>query len=144
MVQFEYLRQDMINRGANPFVVAYDGTSSFDYNLSYLKNLPRQKSVYFTTRAFPDEFKQQNQFFNPWFYQTGVFDGKFVRVIGEGAEGIVISGEWFGKKAAYKFVEIGAQKFHENMKKILKTLDEKLSEMISIQSIVGSKIFSFY
>ena len=79
----------------------------------------------------------------PWFYQTGVFDGKFVRVIGEGAEGIVISGESFGKKAAYKFVEIGAQKFHENMKKILKTLDENCRKLYRFNQSSARKLFRF-
>ena len=135
----------MIDRGANPFIVDYEGRTHYKTrNLSYLSDLPNQKSVYFTTRQIFDEYKQQDAFSDPWFYRTGVFDGKFIRIIGQGAVGTVISGDWFGKKAAFKFVEIGAQKFQENMKDILKQLDEKLSEMISIQSTAGSKIVSFY
>ena len=135
----------MIDRGANPFVVDRVGRTKFDiHNLGYLSNLPSQKSVYFTTRPLPDEFKEQNEFPDPWFYKTGVFDGKFDCVIGQGAAGTVISGEWFGKKAAFKFVEIGTQEWQEYTTESLKTLYEKLSEMISIQSTVGSKIVSFY
>ena len=145
----------MIDRGANPFVITsvcnpfgirlYNDRTQFDiYSLSYLSNLPRQKSVFFTTRSLPNEFKEQNAFSDPWFYKTGVFEGKFVRVIGQGAAGRVISGEWFGKKAAFKFVEIGTQEFQEHIKDGLKTLNEKLTEMLSIQETVGSKIVSFY
>ena len=135
----------MVDRGANPFVASYGGRMHFNTrNLGYLSNLPSQKSIYFTTRPLPDEFKQQNVFPDPWFYKTGVFNGKFNSVIGQGAAGTVVSGEWFGKPAAFKFVEIGAQKEQKTIKDSLKTLDEKLSEMISIQSAVGSKIVSFY
>ena len=135
----------MIDRGANPFVVSYSGNTQFDiHNLDYLSNLPSQKSIYFITRPLPDEFKEQNSFPDPWFYETGVFDSKFSSVIGQGAAGTVISGEWFGKKAAFKFVEIGAQRYQKFAKDSLKSLNEKLSEMISIQETVGSKIVSFY
>ena len=135
----------MIDRGANPFVVEYSGTTQFEnFNLGHLSNLPSQKSIYFTTRPLPDEFQQQNVFPDPWFYKTGIFKGKYNSVIGRGAAGTVINGEWFGKKAAFKFVEIGAQKFQKETTDALRTLDEKLSEMVSIQSTVGSKIVSFY
>ena len=135
----------MIDRGVNPFVVAYTGKAEDDiHNLGYLSNLPSQNSIFFTTRPFPDEFEEQNEFPDTWFYKAGVFCGKFDSVIGQGASGTVISGEWFGKKAAFKFVEIGTQKRQEKVGDSLKTLDEKLSEMISIQSTVGSKIVSFY
>ena len=135
----------MIDRGANPFVVDCDGITQFDvFNFDYLSNLPSQKSVFFTIRPLSDEFEKQNEFLDPWFYETGIFDGKFDSVIGQGAAGTVISGEWFGKKAAFKFVEIGAQKLDEYVEDAVKKLDEKLSEMISIQSTVGSKIVSFY
>ena len=44
------------------------------------------------------------------------------------------------KEGRLKFVEIGAQKFQQTKKDGLKTLDEKLPEMISI----NSKKVSFY
>ena len=91
-----------------------------------------------------DEFRKQNKFQDPWFYKNGVFDGKFDSVIGKGAAGTVIGGEWFGKKAAFKFVEIGPQESPGTVEGGLVTLEEKLSEMISIQSTVGSKILSYY
>ena len=133
----------MIDKGANPFIVNYNG------NLAYLdeenlKNLPEQKSVFFITRPLDSNDESKADFLDPWFYRTGVFDGKFVKIIGRGASGTVISGEWYGKKAAFKFVEIGPQRFQVNNKDSLKTLNEKLSEMVSLQSTVGSKIVSFY
>ena len=133
----------MTNRGVNPFVVSYGGNTQFEIrNLDYLSNLPTKKSVYFTIRPPHDEFKCKLP--DAWFYETGVFDGKFVSKIGQGAAGTVISGEWFGKKAAFKFVDIGAQKFQADSGDALKALNEKLLEMISIQSIKGSKIVSLY
>lgn len=135
----------MINKGANPFVVVYNGKTEFDiHNLGHLSNLPSQKSVYFTARPTKGEFEGKTNFPEPWFYISGVFDGKFDSLIGQGASGTVISGEWFGKRAAFKFVEIGTQKQQDLISDALKSLDDKLSEMISIQSTVGSKIVSFY
>ena len=135
----------MINRGVNPFVVHYNDKSQFDIeNLGHLSNLPKRKSVFFITRPLPDEFQTQNKFLDPWFYTTGVFDGKFDFVIGKGSSGTILSGEWFGKKTAFKFVEIGTQEWQEDNKDNLKTLNEKLSEMTSIQSIAGSKIVTLY
>ena len=133
----------MIDSGANPFVVDYYGNTWADKTRN-LSNLPSQKSIFFATRPFPDVFEDQNAFPDPWFYESGVFDGRFVRVVGQGATGTVISGEWFGEKAAFKFVEIGAQNFVEVTTDSLETLNEKLSEIIFIESTVGSKIVSFY
>ena len=112
-----------------------------------MSNLPKQKSVFFTIRPLSDEFKEQNNFSDPWFYKTGVFDGKFNSVIGQGASGIILSGEWYGKKAAFKFVDIGQKTRSPGKETIdgsLKSLDKKLLEMTSIQQTKGSKIVSFY
>ena len=133
----------MIDKGANPFVVDYGGETWADETRN-LSNLPSQKSVYFTTRQFEGEFKGKTNFPPPWFYQNGVFDGKFDSVIGHGASGTVLRGEWFGKRAAYKFVEIGTQKEADSVRDALNSLDDKLSEMISIQATRGSTIVSFY
>ena len=137
----------MIDKGANPFIVTYGGNT--EYSLSNLhakkiKNLPTTKSVYFLTRPLEGNDATQAEFCDPWYYRTGVFDGKFVSAIGQGASGRVISGEWYGKKAAFKFVEIGNQKYQKNVEDNLKSLDEKLSEMTSIQVTKGSKIVQFY
>ena len=93
--------------------------------------MPHQKSVY-------------SHFLDPWFYKTGVFDGKFVSLIGQGSSGTVISGEWAGKKAAFKFVEVGSQQWGQRSSDLLETLGEKPSEMTSTQATKGSKIVSFY
>ena len=97
--------------------------------------------MYFTTRQLDDEFGDKTDFLDPWFYRTGVFDGEFNSVIGRGASGTVISGDWYGKKAAFKFVEIGNQK---SKKDAVKSLNEKLSEMVSVQATNCSKVVSFY
>ena len=135
----------MIDKGANPFVVAYDGTTQFENNkLDHLSNLPTETSIFFTTRPFPDEFEEKNDFLDPWFYLTGVFDGEFHSVVGQGASGIVLNGVWYEKKAAFKFVEVGTQTFQDSTEDAIKSLDGKLSEMIAITELMGSKIISFY
>ena len=132
----------MIDKGANPFVVSYKGSTQASKTRG-LSNLPTQKSVYFITRHFQGEFARKINFPDPWFYRTGVF-GKFQDVIGRGASGIVVSGDWFGRNAAFKFVDIGVQKYQKNVEDSLKILNERLSEMSSIQSTAGSKIVTFY
>ena len=135
----------MIDNGVNPYVVSYTGLSNFDrHHLGSLSNLPTQKSVYFTTRRIVSDSESISDFLDPWFYRTGVFDGKFDWLIGQGASGTVISGKWAGKKAAFKFVPIGEQKYQEKSEDALKTLDDKLSEMTSIQATKGSKIVKFF
>ena len=82
----------MVNNGANPYVVSYNGRSQFDhYHLENLSNLPTKQSIYYTTRPVIDEFKDKAGFRDPWFYRTGIFDGKFNAVIGRGASGTVFS-----------------------------------------------------
>ena len=134
----------MIDKGANPFIIDnFDQT--WGAKTRHLSNRPTQKSVYFTTRPLVGNAESNDDFLDPWFYRTGVFDGKFNSVIGEGASGTVISGEWYGKKAAFKFVEIGEKMVdsHE-VRDGLKILDKKLSEMTSVQATKGSKIVTFY
>ena len=133
----------MIDKGANPFVVDGSGAAQIKRTRN-LSNLPTKKSVFFTTRPFTDKFEEKSDFCDPWFYRTGVFDGKFCSVVGQGASGIVVKGEWYGKKAAFKFVEIGKQTFQKAANDSIKSLNEKLSEMITISEIAGSKIISFY
>ena len=135
----------MIDKGANPFIVQYGGESHFEIDdLSNLSNLPTEKSVYFVTRPLVDNDVTNNDFCDPWFYRNGVFDGKFDSAIGQGASGRVVSGEWYGKKAAFKFVEMQNQEFEKKAADALKVLDDKLSEMTSIQATKGSKIVKFY
>ena len=136
----------MIDKGANPFIIQIAGKTNED-ETRHLSNLPTQKSIYFTTRPLEGNDESKDDFLNPWFYKTGVFDGKFNSVIGQGASGIILSGEWYGKKAAFKFVDIGQKTRSPGKETIdgsLKSLDKKLLEMTSIQQTKGSKIVSFY
>ena len=136
----------MIDKGVNPFIVSYVGMTQFSlYNLDNqnLSNLPTQKSIYYTTRPLKGN-ESKNDFLDPWFYRTGVFDGKFDAVIGQGASGTVISGEWYGKKAAFKFVKIENQGEQKTVPDSMKALNKKLSEMTSIEATKGSKIVEFY
>ena len=136
----------MINKEANPFVVnCHDRNGFEEYNLasSDLSNLPTKKSIYFSTRPLVGEFQHKADFLNPWFYQTGVF-GTFGSVIGQGASGKVLKGDWFGKRAAFKFVGIGPQTMPETVIDGLTILYEKLSEMTSIRATRGSRIVPFY
>ena len=134
----------MTNEGANPFIEDYDGGTEFEISdLGHLFNLPTKKSVYFTTQSLPVEFRNKSDFPNPWFYRTGIF-GDFDSVIGRGASGVILSGDWFGKKAAFKFVEIGPQTLPKDVSDALGKLNERLSEMTWIQAAKGSKIVSFY
>ena len=132
----------MIDKGANPFIVDYNG-GTWSNLAPYLSNLP-QKSIYFTIRPQVGNDGNRADFLDPWFYRNGVFDGKFGAVIGQGASGKVISGEWLGRKAAFKFVEVGSQKWQDNVFDALESLEEKLSEMTSIEATKGSKIVSFF
>ena len=146
----------MIEKGANPFIVDFEGGSHFDgyrqsswlpinhESLEYLANLPSEKSVYFTIHPIFDEFRDIVDLPAPWIYQTGTFDGNFNSVVGSGASGIVISGKWCGKQAAYKFVNVGDQKIQNYVSVQLPILNKQLSEMTSIQETKGSKILSFY
>ena len=62
-----------------------------------------EESFYFTTQPISNEsgnITYQSS------YSRGVFDGKFQEEIGRGAFGTVFKGEWEGKDAAFKFVEI--------------------------------------
>ena len=137
----------MIDKGANPFIVTYGGNFPYWAHNIHEQNLPKlptTKSVYFLTRPLKGYDETYDDFLDPWFYRSGVYDGKFESAIGQGASGRVISGEWYGKKAAFKFVEIVKQKEQKYVDEGLKSLDEKLSEMTSIQATKGSKIVQFY
>ena len=136
----------MIEKGVNPFIVDVYGANQFaSQNLakSSLSNLPTKKSVFLRVRPFIIDQKSNTDFCAPWFYRTGVF-GTFNSVIGQGASGTVLSGDWFGRKAAFKFVENGIRKRgFQLFESGLETLNKKISEMTSIQSTEGSKVVSF-
>ena len=145
----------MINRGVNPYVVDHSGTlalwysglSKFElWNLSNMSNLPTSKSIFFSIEPFECfcNEKCDSDLRNPWFYRNGIFDGQFDYVIGKGASGIVLYGYCHGVEAAFKFVDIGNQRFQVNTSDTLAELNRKLGEMRSIQATRGSKVLNFY
>ena len=62
----------MIDKGANPFIVAYNGTTWAD-RTRHLSKLPTTKSVYFLTRPLEGNDVTKVDFCDPWFYRNGVF-----------------------------------------------------------------------
>ena len=137
----------MIDFGANPFVVFNDGNTQFEtYNLSYLDNLPTQKSVFFPVQSFACCNDQcEFDLSDSWYYKTGTFPGKFEKVIGRGASSTVLSGTFQHKKAAFKFVEIETKKNPKaQIGDRINYLNKQLNDMTSIQSVVGNEIAQFY
>ena len=82
-------------------------------------------------------------FDKPWYYKNGVYNGRFGRVLGQGANGVVIEGTFEGKEAAFKFVRTKWQKPHQYSKDINAFLDAQITEMSSITSTKGSRILTF-
>ena len=97
----------------------------------------------------PQAFKVEEEYFDyvdskwTWFYE-GQFGSKIRSVVGQGASGVVLSGEWRGKKAAFKLIKIGTTVTQENIEDNLMHQNNKLSELIMIQETKGSKILAFY
>ena len=90
--------------------------------------------MYRTEHRMPQTFKVGEGYFehiqSEWKLRaTAMPNSKFDSFVGQGSSGVVLSGKWFGKKAAFKFIEIG-------MKNWL--------ELTSIQAAKGSKILEFY
>ena len=123
----------MIDQGANPHIRDEAGRTQID--LSNLVNVPSVKSVFFPIKKFPS-----GNLGDPWFYTTGVYDGKYGRVIGKGGEGMVIQGEWNGQAAAYKFVEMKGQKYHDTRDDHVADMNERLKEMTEMMATLGDAI----
>ena len=129
----------MIDLGANPHI--RDGncaTNYDDFRLSNLNNLPSVKSVFHPIKKFPS-----GNLGEPWCYTTGVYDGKFGRVIGKGGEGTVIEGEWNGQPAAYKFVEMKGIKYGKNYDESMADMNERIKEMTEMMATPGDAILPF-
>ena len=110
-----------------------------------MSNLPTSKSIFFSIepfKCFCDE-KCESDLSNPWFYKNGIFDGRLDYLVGKGTSGIVLHGYCHGVEAAFKFVDIGKQKFEMKTSDGLAELNRKLGEMRSIQATKGSKILDF-
>ena len=129
----------MIDLGANPYIRNIKGETNYDfYGLSNLNNLPSIKSVFFPIKKF-----STGNLGEPWCYTTGVYDGKFGRVIGKGGEGTVIEGEWNGKPAAFKFVQIKGLKMNKTYSDAMTDMNERLKEMTEMMATPGDAILPF-
>ena len=131
----------MIYKGANPYVIDAKGESNYrKFNLANqnltLDSKSDTKSVFYPIKTF-------GNLGEPWCYTTGVFDGKFGRVVGKGGEGIVIKGEWKNEPAAYKFVQIKKIRFADNYEKSMADMSERLKEMTEMTTTPGDSILPF-
>ena len=106
--------------------------------MSNLSNLRSVKSVFYPIKKF-----STGNLGEPWYYTTGVNDGKFGRVIGKGGEGTVVEGDWNGQPAAYKFVEIKGLKRGKNYSDMLADMNERLKEMTEMMATPGDAILPF-
>ena len=148
MFKIDNVVRRMIEKGGNGYLYAlfedYFKTrtkKSADYHKSMFQKVQQYKktiSIYFSI-----ENSENQALLPPWTYKTGVFPGKFNRLIGSGSEGTVIEGEWIGKKAAFKFVRIGVQKQVKTTVELLDDLNRRLTEMKALQEAKGSAITPF-
>ena len=129
----------MIDLGANPKIRKVNGETEADrFDLYNFKNVPSVKSAFFPIKSFPT-----GNLGNPWYYTTGVYDGKFERVVGKGGEGTVVQGEWNGQQAAYKFVDMKRLKFIDKHVDAMVDMSERLKEMTEMMSTTGDAILPF-
>ena len=130
----------MIDMGANPHVLRYDGESQYDiFSLTSLSNIPSSKSIFCQLHDFNSDMP------SAWEYRTGVYNqGHFGRVRGSGGEGTVIEGQWQNQMpAAFKFVEVRDQKWVQETSDGLSDMNERLSEMTNQQLTKGTAILKF-
>ena len=128
----------MIDKGVNPYIMKWNGGTQYDIHSlssSNLINLPKLKSVYFPIVDFNNK-----ELLVLWQYKTGVFPGKFNRLIGSGGEGYVLEGEWDNIEAAFKFVGVEKQKPKTFVHETLDDLEKELGEMKTMQTTIGTAI----
>ena len=126
----------MVNRGANPHVRRCDNKSEYQmYSLDSLSNVTNVQSIYYPIKPFPTSNLPK-----PFHYKTGIYPGKYGRVIGRGGEGTVIQGVWGNELCAFKFVEVRDQKYKELVNDNLEDMNFRLREMIEMETIKGSII----
>ena len=134
-LKFPAIRQELINRGANPHIRTFYGKSEYEvWSLGSLSNVPKMESIFYPIKAFSSSLP------GPFRYRTGVYPGKFGRVIGKGGEGIVIETRLKNKACAFKFVEVRDQKFKEKVRDTLEDTNARLREMIEMETISGTNI----
>ena len=76
----------------------------------------------------------------PFLYRTGVYPGKFGRVVGRGGEGIVIESRLGNEACAFKFVEVRDLTFKKKVRDTLADTNARLREMIEMDTISGTNI----
>ena len=117
----------------------HSGRSDFDmFSFDSLTNIPTVKSIFFPIKSFPS-----GNLDRPFHYENGVYPGQFCRVVGKGAEGVVIEGVWNNEKAAFKFVRVKDQKAMKKVEDGLADMNDRLREMLEMESITGSNILKF-
>ena len=113
------------------------------YSFDSLLNFPTVESVFFPIKSFPS-----GNLASPFHYENGVYPGQFCKVIEKGGEGVVIQGEFSGRKAAYKFVKIKKpilridinmtqEKDYEDS---IEEMNEQLHEMTEMMTTSGNTI----
>ena len=121
----------------------HDNDTQYDlHSLASLSNIPTVKSIAFSVKSFPCTCSTlcAGDLSNEWFYINGVYPGQFDRVIGQGGEGIVLSGYWHGEEAAFKFIPVRKQQAQRKVEDGLADLATRLNEMLTMQSTRGSCI----
>ena len=130
----------MLDQGANPFVKYNHGKTGYDVYLfsTYcpnLMNLQKKNSIFFPIVDFGNK-----TLLGPWQYLTGVFPGRFNRLVGSGGEGHVVAGTWNNEKAAFKWVSVGKQEQNTYAEEAVADMEKKLSEMRTMQTTIGTSI----
>ena len=121
----------MIQRGANPHVLDHDGDTDYNmYSFDSVTNIPTVKSIFFPIKSFSN-----GNLGRPFHYENGVYPGQFCRVVGKGAEGVVIEGIWNNEKAAFKFVQVRNPEFGN--------MNARVREMLEMGSTIESNILKF-
>ena len=145
----------MIAAGVNPFALDYENETQADY-----WNVPREliseaspgltPDLFFSTTSLPCNSQNcgkscEQGLPDPWYYNNGkVWEFKTEDRIGEGAEGIVLSGQFHGREAAFKMVEIKNLKTEKYAADAMNDLRTRLSEMHSLSKTNGQNILPFY
>ena len=142
----------MLTHGANPFVVDYKDETQQEIENLQLKprylNMPR--SIYHVVDPFQCQCTRQpcSHFLTPfqpaWYYATGVFDGKFKRVVGRGGEGVVVEGMMCGAAVVFKFVIVKKRKVTFLISDTLTELRKRLNEARQYDGTQSELVVPFY
>ena len=145
----------MIVAGVNPFALDYKNDTQADFR-KVSRGLISELSpdltpdLFFSTTSLPcisqtcDKSCKQG-LPDPWYYNNGlVWDFKKTDRIGKGAEGIVFSGKFHGREAAFKMVEIKNLKTAKFAYEAIDDLKTRLSEMHNLSKANGQNILPFY